>query len=159
MTSPLLATRRMTVSRDGTILGQMESDWNWPFARSLIDLLRLAAPSDPFPGDWFHTTAAFMFARGLYAEAFVHLAHAARLLPDDALVLYDRACYAENQGLPTNQVLLRDADPIALREVPPGHGAPARAARAMRTRPGGPSLDIPPKRKRTPMPSGCSGGR
>jgi len=119
-TSPLLATRRMIVSRDGGVIGEMESDWNWPFARSLIDLLHAAVPLDPFPRDWYHTTAAYMFARGLYAEVIVHLTHATKLLPDDALVLFDRACYSENQGLPMNQVLLRDADPMALRRFRQG---------------------------------------
>jgi hypothetical protein len=114
--SPLFATRRMTVSKDGEIIGHIESDWNWPFARSLIDLFRTLAPSDPFPGDWFHATAAFMFARGLYAEVSGHLEHATKLMPDDARVLYDRACYAEIQGLPMNQVLMRDVDPMLLRQ-------------------------------------------
>lgn len=114
--SPLLATRRMTVSKDGEILGQIESDWNWPFARSLVDVFRILALSEPFPGDWFHATAAYMFARGLYAEVSVHLEFATRLMPDDARVLYDRACYAEIQGLPMNQVLMRDVDPMMLRQ-------------------------------------------
>ena len=142
-TSPLLATRRMIVSRDGAIIGQMESDWNWPFARSLIDLMRTAAPADRFAAEWFHMTSAYMFARGLYAEAFAHLTHATRLLPDDALVLFDRASYAENQGLPMNQVLLRGADPIALRKLRQGTARlPASATDATRRAAG---LDIPPK--------------
>ena len=142
-TSPLLATRRMTVSRDGTILGLKESDWNWPFARSLLDLLRAAAPADAFPAEWFHATSAYMFARGLYAEAFSNLAHAARLLPDDALVLFDRASYAEIQGLPLNQVLLRGADPIALRKFRQGTTRlPGTTTEATRRAAG---LDIPPK--------------
>jgi tetratricopeptide (TPR) repeat protein len=37
-------------------------------------------------------------------------------MPDDARVLYDRACYAEIQGLPMNQVLMRDVDPMLLRQ-------------------------------------------
>jgi tetratricopeptide (TPR) repeat protein len=125
--SPMLATRRMTVTRDGTILGQTESDWNWPFARSLIELLRSSAPADGFPAEWFHTSSAYMFSRGLYAEALDHLAHAARLLPGDALVLFDRASIAEIQGLPAQQVLLRDADMGALRRSRQGTGSVPRS--------------------------------
>ena len=148
-TSPLLATRRMTVSKDGEIVGHIESDWNWPFARSLIDVIRNLAPSDPFPGDWFHATAAFMYARGLYAEVSGHLAFATRLMPDDARVLYDRACLAEIQGLPMNQVLLRDVDPMLLRarrrdgvRIPSAVTAAAKAGMSASARTAM-SLDIP----------------
>jgi tetratricopeptide (TPR) repeat protein len=128
--SPLLATRSMTASKDGEIIGQVESDWNWPFARSLIDVFRTLAPSEPFPGDWFHATAAYMFAHGFYAEVSVHLEHATRLMPDDARVLFDRACYAEIQGLPMNQVLMRDVDPMLLRQRRQGGARPASATTA-----------------------------
>ena len=50
-----------------------------------------------------------MLKQGLYGEVVPHLARAGALLPDDALVLFDRASYAEIQGLPVMQVLLSDA--------------------------------------------------
>jgi hypothetical protein len=84
-----------------------------------------------------------MFARGLYAEVAVHLAHAARLFPDHARVLFDRACYAENQGLPVNQVLLRGADPVLLRRVRQGTARlPSGTSDATRRAAG---FNIPPK--------------
>lgn len=141
--SPLLATRRMTVSKDGEVLGETESNWNWPFARFLVDQIRLAAKADPFIGDWYHATAAYMFARFLYAEASPHLAGAAKVLPDDPRLLFDRAVYWEVQGLPLNQVLLRNVDLFALQRfrqgvsrLPPGANAATRKAA---------SLDIPMK--------------
>jgi len=65
-----------------------------------------APAADPFVGAWYHATTAYMFASGLYGEATPHLEHAAAVLPDDARVLFDRACYAELFGLPMHQVLL-----------------------------------------------------
>ena len=110
---PLLSNYRLTLDKDGEILGSVAADWNWPFARSLLDLL--SQPSrDPFVGTWYHATLAFMLGNGLYGEATPHLHRAAEQLPDDARILFDRACYAEILGLPKTQVLLSDADVVAL---------------------------------------------
>jgi tetratricopeptide (TPR) repeat protein len=135
--SPLLTNNRIVVDKDGQILGEVAGSWNWPFARSLLDLLsptrgaagtsgagsvaealvrsqpdrRSPRPAaDPFVGAWYHATTAYMFANGLYGEATTHLKHAADELPDDPRILFDRACYAEILGLPMRQVLLSDAD-------------------------------------------------
>ena len=40
---PLLSGQRHVLDKDGEILGEVISDWNWPFARSLLDLLFPAA--------------------------------------------------------------------------------------------------------------------
>jgi len=112
---PLLSRQRHVLDKDGEILGEVISDWNWPFARSLLDLIFPKPADDPFVGIWYHATAAFMLKHGLYAEAAPHLARAAEVLPDDPFVLFDRASYAEIQGLPGIQVLLSDADMVALR--------------------------------------------
>jgi tetratricopeptide (TPR) repeat protein len=131
--SPLLATRRMTVSRDGEILGHLESDWNWPFARSLVGSIHAAAPADRFAGDWYHATTAFMYERRLYAEASAHLPVAAKILPEDPRILFDRAIYWEIQGMPMNQSLWRGVDMLALRRwresgrLPPNTNAATRA--------------------------------
>ncbi|HET7695169.1 MAG TPA: tetratricopeptide repeat protein [Vicinamibacterales bacterium] len=140
--SPLLSTRRMTVSRDGEVLGQIESDWNWPFVRSLVGRIHDAAPADPFVGDWYHATLAFLFERRVYAEAAVHLANAAKLVPDDPRLLFDRAVYAEIQGMPTNQVLMRNVDTVAIRRWRESGRFPSSANAATRAAAG---LDIPPK--------------
>ncbi len=100
----------------------MVSTWNWPFARSLLDLLsagrirkifsdgRPERATDPFVSAWYHATTAYMFASGLYGDATPHLHHASMLLPDDALALFDRGCYAEILGLPMHQALAPDQD-------------------------------------------------
>ena len=113
--SPLLSQRSLIKSRDGEILGNTLADWNWAFARSLLALLSPKPADDPLVATWYHATSAFMFQKGLYAEVLPHLESAAALLPDDARILFDRACYAEIQGLPRKQVLLSDSDVMALR--------------------------------------------
>jgi tetratricopeptide (TPR) repeat protein len=112
----LLSHGSLYVNRDGEVLGETPADWNWPFARSLLDLILASHPDDPFVAAWYHTTSAFMFQRGLYGEAVTHLRRAAAVLPDDARILFDRASYAEIQGLPRTQVLLSDQD-VALRNA------------------------------------------
>jgi tetratricopeptide (TPR) repeat protein len=112
---PLLSDRPIYLDRDGEIIGEAYSNWNWPFARSLLDLVGARPGADPFVGIWYHTTAAVMLQKGWYAEVSSHLAHAAKTLPDDPQILFDRATYAEIQGLPVHQVLLSDDDLVALR--------------------------------------------
>ncbi len=113
--SPLLSQRSLILNRDGEILGDALADWNWTFARSLLGLLSPRPADDPFVGTWYHATSAFMFQRGSYGEVLVHLESGTALLPDDARILFDRASYAEIQGLPRIQVLLSDADVLAMR--------------------------------------------
>jgi tetratricopeptide (TPR) repeat protein len=136
LSSPLLSQGSLFVNRDGEVLGQTPSDWNWPFARSLLTLLSSWPAPDPFVATWYHATTAFMLRRGLYGEAVSHLQRAAIVLPDDARVLFDRACYAEIQGLPQNQVLLSDEDLLALRAARSGNNT-------IRTPPGSLPLGIP----------------
>ena len=140
--SPLLATRPMTMSRDGEVVGRSESDWNWPFARSLVAQIHLSEPHGRFAADWYHATTAFMYSRRLYAEASVHLAAAAKMLPDDPRIIFDRAVYWENLGLPINQVLMRGVDLLAVRQWREGARLPLTANAATRAAIG---LDIPPK--------------
>ncbi len=112
--SPLLTNHKLVADRDGEILGEEAANWNWPFARSRLDLIPPSPGDDPFVGAWYHATAAYMLSEGLHGEATPHLARAAAVLPDDARILFDRACYAETLGLPQTQVLLSDADVVAL---------------------------------------------
>ena len=37
--SPLLSDRTLFLDHDGEILGEVRANWNWPFARSLLDLV------------------------------------------------------------------------------------------------------------------------
>ncbi len=113
--SALLSQRSLFINRDGEILGDTLSDWNWAFGRSLLALLAPRPADDPFVGTWYHATSAFMFQTGLWGEVLEHLRRAAAVLPDDARILFDRACYAELQGLPRIQVLLSDQDVAAAR--------------------------------------------
>jgi tetratricopeptide (TPR) repeat protein len=114
-TSPLLSRKRLLLDSDGEIQGAVAAEWNWPFARSLLDLILPRPGDDPFVAAWYHATAAVMLKQGLYGEAVTHLERAAVVLPDDPLVLFDRAIYLEIQGLPRSQVLLSDEDLVALR--------------------------------------------
>jgi tetratricopeptide (TPR) repeat protein len=111
--NPLLLNHELTLDKDGEILGHVSADWNWPFARSLLDLLSPKPADDPFVGTWYHAISAYMIGSGLYGEATPHLQRAAAVLPDDANTLFDRACYAEIMGLPKTQVLLSDDDVLA----------------------------------------------
>ena len=67
-----------------------------------------------------------MFASGLYGDATPHLHHASMLLPDDALALFDRGCYAEILGLPMHQALVPTAG------IPPAAKTNAEAERLFR---------------------------
>jgi tetratricopeptide (TPR) repeat protein len=113
-TPPLLYNERIASARDGEVLGDAQADWNLPFARSLLALLlgagRGRVPEDDhaFVGEWYHAVSAFLFASRNYADATPHLQYAARVLPDDPHVLFDRATYAETLGLPIYQSVLDD---------------------------------------------------
>ena len=122
--SPLLTRHRLFLDKDGEIKGEVLADWNWPFARSLLDRLVPRPADDPFVAVWYHATTAFMFRWGLYGEAVTHLARSAAVLGDDALALFDRACYSEIQGLPVTQVLLSEDDIMALRALRAGRRLP-----------------------------------
>jgi tetratricopeptide (TPR) repeat protein len=125
---PLLYRDRVLLAHDGEVLGDIAASWNWPFARFLLDLLptgstEKATPgvehrvraADPFVGDWYHATSAYMLAAGTYADLTMHLEHAAKLLPNDPRVLFDRGCYAELFGLPMHQALVDDGNPAMAR--------------------------------------------
>jgi tetratricopeptide (TPR) repeat protein len=105
---PLLTNSRFVISRDGEVIGEASANWNWPFARSLLDVLPEA---DPFIPAWYHAIAAYMLGNGLYAEATPHLERGVAALPNDPQILFDRGCYAEVFGLPMQQVLREDAKP------------------------------------------------
>lgn len=135
--SPLLSNERAMVHTDGRVVGQAALNWNWPFARALLDLLlrapaqaeaklgacrgaecmgTLSRPSDigteadrVFIAEWYHATDAYLLATGKHADLNRHLTHAAAVLFDDPHILFDRACYAETLGLPLYQVLPGDA--------------------------------------------------
>ena len=113
-TPPLLYNERISLARDGEVLGDAKADWNLPFARSLLDVLlgggrgRVPQEDRAFVGEWYHAVSAFLFANSNYADATPHLQHAARVLPDDPHVLFDRATYAEALGLPIYQSVLDD---------------------------------------------------
>lgn len=116
---PLLYRARTLVDSDGELRAEMPRDWNWPFARSLLEpeLFERAEVTWPraFVTRWYHATAAFMFRNGLYSDARMHLQNAAAVIGDDPLVLFDRACLAEIYGLPIVQNVLTERDVVTLR--------------------------------------------
>ena len=127
--SPLLSNERFILSRDGQVIGEAAADWNWLFARSLIDQLLVVdtAGAPAFAADWYHATTAYMLRTGLYPDALAHLDHALAILPGESRLLFDRGCYAESLGLPKFQIL-RDESRSAQRvDIPPGHATNADA--------------------------------
>lgn len=112
---PLLTKNRLILDQDGQVVGEVVASWNWPFARSLLDLVgtdRGGPSRDPFVAAWYHATAAYMLASGMYGDLTPHLQRAADVFPDDASILFDRACYAELLGLPMHQALLSEREII-----------------------------------------------
>jgi tetratricopeptide (TPR) repeat protein len=116
MREPLLVDRALYLENDGQVVGMTVGDWNWIFARSLIARLRAPA-SDPFVGQWFHATMAFMFKNRVFGEVQWHLDHAAAILPNDARILLDRGSAAEHQGLPRSQSALSEEDVVVRRDL------------------------------------------
>jgi tetratricopeptide (TPR) repeat protein len=112
---PLLTNETVVLTRDGQVIGEAPADWNLPFARSVLDeLFRPSAlpvtPQDrDFAAEWYHVMAAYLFASGMNGDAADHLYDAARVLPDDPRVLFDRGTYAETFGLPIYQALQQEA--------------------------------------------------
>lgn len=113
--SPLLTRETVTLTRDGQIVGGMLTNWNLPFARSVLDEMGtlpagMVTPQDrAFVSDWYHAVSAYLFANGMNADATSHLAAAARAWPDDGHALFDRATYAEAFGLPIYQAVRDEA--------------------------------------------------
>lgn len=126
---PLLTNAALVRHQDGDVLGTTYADWNWPFARRLLDELsqthtpprhRSPEPTDPFVGEWYHAVASYLFANRLYGDATDHFFHASQILSNDARVLFDRGCYAEILGLPAHQVFVSDWTPGKMRPNVPG---------------------------------------
>ena len=129
---PLLTRGTHLLAGDGQLLGEEAASWNWPFARSLLDLVKAPSSRDGLPrvhilpdgrivaregpaGDlfasaWYHATIAYMFAHGNYGELKPHLSRAADIFPDDPRILFDQGCYAEILGLPMHQTLVSNRD-------------------------------------------------
>ncbi len=113
---PLLVTERVMLTRDGQVVGEMPTEWNLPFARSLLDELLRHEASEPkaladallFVGSWYHAVAAYLFAHGLNGDSTGHLRQAERVLPDDPRLLFDRGTYAETFGLGIYQAVLEE---------------------------------------------------
>jgi len=93
---------------DGESLGSTDANWHWILARQLVDLMYPSPRDEPFVPAWYHAAAAYMLERGLYGEVSSHLDRAAALLPNDARILFDRACLAEALGLPRSQFVMED---------------------------------------------------
>jgi tetratricopeptide (TPR) repeat protein len=124
----LLRNKPFVLDQDGEIVDSGVADWNWPFARDLLD--RLISPReqarDPFLGTWYHAIGAYMLANGSYSDAEDHLNHAVDILPNDARVVFDRASLAEIVGLPKFQVVLASV------HIPPAKITNAEAERLFR---------------------------
>src|SRR6185437_9058166 len=119
--TPLLFHDRYVQQSDGRIIGEISANWNWPFARSLVDLL---ASDRAFAGQWYHAVDAYMLAASDLADLGSQLAHAAEVLPDEASVLFDRGCRAEVLGMAFNQAV---RDDTGFADVSSGAALPAES--------------------------------
>jgi tetratricopeptide (TPR) repeat protein len=104
------------IERDGELVGATASNWNWGVARGLISL-QAPRPDTAFLTSWFHATSAFLMSRRRYGDARAQLDAAMAVVPKDAAIRFDRAAYAEMQGLPESQVLLSTEDIAAQRAM------------------------------------------
>jgi tetratricopeptide (TPR) repeat protein len=121
--SPLFPKGFLILDDDGESKGRAPRDWNWVFARSLLDLLSPRSDHRPFLAAWYHATTAMMFRDGAYGEATYHLEHALQVLPDEPRLLFDVACLSEVDGLPIFQQTLSDEELERLRrQFAPGTG-------------------------------------
>jgi len=107
--------RGLVTATDGTLVGGSTENWNWKFARDLLDVVPRDRDADGSISRWYHATTAYFLQRGLYVQAEQHLAAAERRLPDEALVLFDQGCRFESLGMPFSQQILSEEALIARR--------------------------------------------
>jgi hypothetical protein len=98
----------MVSSTDGEYSGTMRPAWHEKFARDMLDRIRPRPATDPFVGRWYHAMVAYLFSGTRYGEASPMLRRAAEILPDDARILFDRACLSETLGAPHIQAVVQD---------------------------------------------------
>lgn len=109
---------------DGEYEGTVHPSWHWKFARDLLDRIEPRPAADPFVARWYHATIAYLFNGTRYGEAGPLLRSAAVLLPDNAAILFDRACLSETLGSRHVQSVLNDPrtrSTFAPPDGPPGH--------------------------------------
>jgi tetratricopeptide (TPR) repeat protein len=95
-------------SSDGEYEGTMRPSWHWQFARNLLDRITPRPATDPFVSRWYHAMIAYLFSGTRYGEASPLLRRATEMLPNDARILFDRACLSETLGAPHIQAVLND---------------------------------------------------
>jgi tetratricopeptide (TPR) repeat protein len=84
---------------DGEVSGVVTPNWNWRFARLLIDQMKPFGPDDGFVSAWYHGTASFLLRRRDFSEGTDHLDHAVQVLPNDARILFDRGTVYESLAM------------------------------------------------------------
>ncbi len=93
---------------DGEAVDTTDANWHWILARQLLSYITPEPRKVPFVGIWYHAVAAYMMQNRLYGEVGAHLARADSTLPNDARILFDRACLSEALGLPRSQAAIED---------------------------------------------------
>ncbi len=99
---------QLVMSSDGEYQGLVRSGWQAKFARALLDRMPPDPSKNPLVAQWYHARAAYLIASRRYGEAAPDLRRATELFPNDAWILFDRACVAEATGLPRNAQVLMD---------------------------------------------------
>jgi hypothetical protein len=100
----------VTTSSDGEATGAFVINPNWQFGRDLLDQVVHTPAAQIFVPLWYHATAAYMLSHGGLGEVAPHLEHGSEIEPNDARILFDRACVMEALAMSPIQELRADAD-------------------------------------------------
>ena len=98
----------LVLANDGEYVKSAWPNWNWSFARNLLDLVQPGPAGDPLVATWYHATSAYMMRFEFFGEAAPNLERAMQIFSDDARIVFDRACLAETLGLPRARQVLDD---------------------------------------------------
>ena len=74
-------------------------------SRGVAGASHVSTADQEFVAEWYHALASYLFATGMNGDATAHLVDAARVLPDDPRLLFDRGSHAETFGLAIYQAV------------------------------------------------------
>ena len=102
----------MVVTEDGEYDTSVAGNWNWAFARQLLESVPPSPKANTFVALWYQATGAALLQHRYFSEARTHLTRAVALFPNDAQILFALACTWEALGLPTSQAVRRPSTDI-----------------------------------------------
>jgi hypothetical protein len=81
------------VVSDGRSSGKRYESVHWEIGRLILDAIKPEAAEDPGVTLWYRAASAYLLREGHLGQARAHLERAQRLLPDDPMLLLDRAYF------------------------------------------------------------------